>query len=74
MRVSLTHSFNVDSRILIPDAGELRDHEVYSCHVSPDGKRLATAAGGKRGLNPEGRLLLILARCSRSHLVDRGHL
>lgn len=26
--------------------GELRDHEVYSCHVSPDGLRLATAAGG----------------------------
>jgi len=26
--------------------GELRDHEVYSCHVSPDGQRLVTAAGG----------------------------
>jgi protein HIRA/HIR1 len=25
--------------------GELRDCEVYSCHVSPDGKRLVTAAG-----------------------------
>ncbi|KAF2401426.1 Hira-domain-containing protein [Trichodelitschia bisporula] len=25
--------------------GELRDHEVYSCHVSPDGTRLVTAAG-----------------------------
>ena len=26
-------------------AGEKKDHEVYSCHVSPDGSRLATAAG-----------------------------
>jgi protein HIRA/HIR1 len=25
--------------------GEKKDHEVYSCHVSPDGTRLATAAG-----------------------------
>ncbi|KAF2859820.1 histone transcription regulator HIRA, WD repeat superfamily [Piedraia hortae CBS 480.64] len=25
--------------------GEKKDHEAYSCHVSPDGKRLATAAG-----------------------------
>ncbi|KAF2460729.1 TUP1-like enhancer of split-domain-containing protein [Lineolata rhizophorae] len=25
--------------------GELRDFEVYSCHVSPDGSRLVTAAG-----------------------------
>ncbi|KAF2276097.1 Hira-domain-containing protein [Westerdykella ornata] len=25
--------------------GELKDFEVYSCHVSPDGKRLVTAAG-----------------------------
>ncbi|KAF1364996.1 Hira-domain-containing protein [Lizonia empirigonia] len=25
--------------------GDLKDIEVYSCHVSPDGKRLATAAG-----------------------------
>ncbi|OQO05116.1 Protein HIR1 [Cryoendolithus antarcticus] len=25
--------------------GEKREHEVYSCHVSPDGSRLATAAG-----------------------------
>lgn len=25
--------------------GEKKDHEVYSCHVSPDGSRLVTAAG-----------------------------
>lgn len=25
--------------------GEKKDHEVYSCHVSPDGTRLVTAAG-----------------------------
>lgn len=27
-------------------AGEQKDFEVYSCDVSPDGTRLATAAGG----------------------------
>jgi hypothetical protein len=27
-------------------AGEQKDFEVYSCHISPDGKRLATAGGG----------------------------
>lgn len=27
--------------------GERKDFEVYSCDVSPDGKRLVTAAGGK---------------------------
>ena len=27
-------------------AGERKDFEVYSCDVSPDGKRLVTAAGG----------------------------
>lgn len=26
-------------------SGEQKDFEVYSCHVSPDGKRLATAGG-----------------------------
>ncbi|KAG9248359.1 TUP1-like enhancer of split-domain-containing protein [Calycina marina] len=26
-------------------SGEQKDYEVYSCHVSPDGSRLATAAG-----------------------------
>ena len=26
--------------------GEQKDFEVYSCHVSSDGKRLATAGGG----------------------------
>jgi hypothetical protein len=30
--------------------GEQKDFEVYSCHVSPDGSRLATAAGGRRSL------------------------
>lgn len=27
--------------------GEKKNFEVYSCHVSPDGSRLATAAGGE---------------------------
>ena len=30
------------------NTGERKDFEVYSCHVSPDGKRLVTAAGGAR--------------------------
>jgi protein HIRA/HIR1 len=29
-----------------PHTGDLKDFEVYSCHVSPDGTRLVTAAGG----------------------------
>ncbi|KAH8775898.1 TUP1-like enhancer of split-domain-containing protein [Hyaloscypha finlandica] len=36
-------------RFIKPDflkhSGEQKDFEVYSCHVSPDGSRLATAAG-----------------------------
>jgi len=27
--------------------GDKKDFEVYSCHVSPDGSRLVTAAGGE---------------------------
>lgn len=30
--------------------GERKDFEVYSCDVSPDGKRLVTAAGGEKRL------------------------
>jgi len=30
--------------------GENKDFEVYSCHVSADGKRLVTAAGGSIGI------------------------
>lgn len=30
----------------ILSTGEQKDFEVYSCHVSPDGSRLATAGGG----------------------------
>lgn len=29
------------------NTGERKDFEVYSCDVSPDGKRLVTAAGGQ---------------------------
>jgi len=31
--------------------GDKKDHEVYSCHVSPDGSRLVTAAGGEPLMN-----------------------
>ncbi|EMR69589.1 hir1 protein [Eutypa lata UCREL1] len=34
---------------------EQKDFEVYSCHVSPDGKRLATAGGVR--FSPNGRYL-----------------
>jgi WD40 repeat protein len=32
---------------IIAQIGERKDFEVYSCDVSPDGKRLVTAAGGE---------------------------
>ncbi|CAF9926430.1 MAG: HIR complex subunit [Alectoria fallacina] len=31
--------------VWLTHSGEKKDFEVYSCHVSPDGKRLVTAAG-----------------------------
>ena len=36
--------------LILHATGERKDFEVYSCDVSPDGKRLVTAAGGKSGL------------------------
>lgn len=35
--------------ISVTCVGERKDFEVYSCDVSPDGKRLVTAAGGELG-------------------------
>lgn len=35
----------VKLEVLTEVLGEQKDFEVYSCHVSPDGSRLATAAG-----------------------------
>jgi len=32
--------------VWLTHGGEKKDFEVYSCHVSPDGSRLVTAAGG----------------------------
>ena len=32
--------------VWLTHSGEKKDFEVYSLHVSPDGKRLVTAAGG----------------------------
>jgi protein HIRA/HIR1 len=37
-----SHEYQLTLHLL----GELKDFEVYSCHVSPDGSRLVTAAGG----------------------------
>lgn len=34
--------------VWLTHSGEKKDFEVYSCHVSPDGKRLVTAAGGEK--------------------------
>lgn len=34
--------------VWLTHSGEKKDFEVYSCHISPDGKRLVTAAGGDR--------------------------
>lgn len=36
--------------VWLTHSGEKKDFEVYSCHVSPDGTRLVTAAGG--GVHP----------------------
>ena len=49
------------------NAGDLKDIEVYSCHVSPDGKRLATAAGGPYAHNRRAR-----TRCAApNNVTDR---
>ncbi|MCJ1399846.1 HIR complex subunit [Xylographa trunciseda] len=34
--------------VWLTHGGEKKDFEVYSCHISPDGTRLVTAAGGKQ--------------------------
>ena len=36
--------------VWLTHSGEKKDFEVYSCHVSPDGTRLVTAAGGDKTL------------------------
>ena len=41
----------LDRGLTIYFAGEKKDFEVYSCHVSPDGTRLVTAAGGELGIS-----------------------
>jgi protein HIRA/HIR1 len=45
--VFYNHEYQLTLRLL----GELKDFEVYSCHVSPDGSRLVTAAGGASTLS-----------------------
>jgi WD40 repeat protein len=40
-----SRSFRFIKPAWLSHSGEQKDFEVYSCHVSPDGSRLATAAG-----------------------------
>jgi|SRR5271154_43725 len=62
--------------------GEKKDFEVYSCHVSPDGERLVTAAGGAfspfspvdSAIESNGNGGLTFKRRICSHLVDRRHI
>ena len=42
-------------------SGDRKDFEVYSCHVSPDGLRLVTAAGGEfPEIIPQSIVLIII--------------
>ena len=45
-RSSYTAAMKYIRPVWLTHSGEKKDFEVYSCHVSPDGKRLVTAAGG----------------------------
>ena len=40
-----TASMHIIKPSWLSHSGEQKDFEVYSCHISPDGKRLATAGG-----------------------------
>lgn len=44
--------------VWLTHSGEKKDFEVYSCHVSPDGARLVTAAGGDISTRRGSRQLL----------------
>ena len=58
------------------ETGEKKDFEVYSCHVSADGARLVTAAGGMDvdvDLSHTKYLALKGNRWIRPHLVDRSN-
>lgn len=45
MEVNFASPYFIDIKLThLP--GEKKDFEIYSCHVSPDGIRLVTAAGG----------------------------
>ena len=46
--------------VWLTHGGEKKDFEVYSCHISPDGSRLVTAAGGKLLRARRNKQLLIL--------------
>lgn len=52
--------------------GERKDFEVYSCDVSPDGKRLVTAAGGER--DPSWHDSVAQHAHTRGIVTDIGHL
>lgn len=48
--------------VWLTHSGEKKDFEVYSCHVSPDGTRLVTAAGGGNLRSP--RLARLVGLCA----------
>lgn len=54
--------------------GEKKDFEAYSCHVSPDGSRLVTAAGGASFTWCLLCAWLTSCRWLRSDLVNRSDL
>jgi hypothetical protein len=60
--------------VWLTHGGEKKDFEVYSCHVSPDGTRLVTAAGGEGTMLEQGErragLLLTHCRWLCTRLVD----